>query len=58
MWQMYVVIVILALAVGYASYRVYKALTAENEACQGCALAKNCTQKRKNRKNIWQCRKE
>ena len=58
MWQMCVVIVILALSVGYAIFRVYRALTDENEACRGCALAKKCTQKRKNRKNIWQCQEK
>ena len=57
MWQYWIVVAILAIAVGYAGYRVYLALTDVNEACKGCALAKNCTKKRKNRKNIWQCRK-
>lgn len=57
MWQYWIVVAVLAIAVVYAGYRVYLALTDVNEACKGCALAKNCTKKRKNRKNIWQCRK-
>jgi hypothetical protein len=57
MWQFLAVIIILVGAVVYAGYRIYQALTYENEACKGCALAKNCKKKRKNRENIWQCRK-
>ena len=58
MWQIYVVIVVLAGCVGYAGWRIYQALTDENEACRGCALAEKCTKKRKNRKNIWQCQEK
>ena len=57
MWQTWAVAVVLVGAVGYAIWRVYLALTDEPEACKGCALAKNCKKKRKNRENIWQCRK-
>jgi hypothetical protein len=57
MWQFFAVIIVLAVAIVYAGYRIYRALTDENEACKGCALAKNCKKKRKNRENIWQCRK-
>ena len=58
MWQTGVVFIVLAVAIGYAGWRIYKALTYENEACRGCALAEKCTKKRKNRKNIWQCREK
>ena len=44
-------------AVGYAGWRIYRVLTDTSEACKGCALAEKCTKKRKNRENIWQCRK-
>ena len=57
MWQIWVVAVVLAGCLCYAGYRIYRALTDKNEACRGCALAKNCNKKRKNRENIWQCRK-
>ncbi len=57
MWQIWVVSVVLAVCLCYAGYRIYRALTDRNEACRGCALAKNCNKKRKNRENIWQCRK-
>ena len=56
--QLGVVIVVLLAAVNYAGYRIYNALTDVNEACKGCALAEKCTKKRKNRKNIWQCREK
>ena len=57
MWQYGVIFLVVAATVGYAGYRVYRALTDPNEACKGCALAEKCTKKRKNRENIWQCRK-
>ena len=57
MMQTWVVALVIAGAVVYAGLRIYRALTYENEACKGCALAKNCKKKRKNRENIWQCRK-
>ena len=57
MEQIWVVTVVLACSLAYAGYRIYRVLTDENEACRGCALAEKCTKKRKNRKNIWQCRK-
>lgn len=57
MWQTWAVAAILVGAIGYATWRVYRALTDELEACKGCALAKNCKKKRKNPENIWQCRK-
>ena len=57
MIQTWVVALVIAGAVIYAGLRIYRALTAVNEACKGCALAKNCKKKRKNRENIWQCRK-
>ena len=57
MWQYGVIFLVVAVAVGYAGYRVYRSLTDPNEACKGCALAEKCTKKRKNRENIWQCRK-
>jgi hypothetical protein len=57
MWQTWIVVAVLAAAVSYAAFRVYRALTDVNEACKGCALAKNCKKKQKNRENIWQCRK-
>jgi hypothetical protein len=58
MVQICAVLVILAACVGYAGWRIYRALTDENEACRGCTLAEKCTKKRKNRKNIWQCREK
>lgn len=57
MWQTWAVAAILVGAIGYATWRVYQALTDEPEACKGCVLAKNCKKKRKNPENIWQCRK-
>ena len=57
MMQAWVVALVVAGAVVYAGLRIYRALTDESEACKGCALAKNCKKKRKNRENIWQCRK-
>ena len=57
MIQTWVVALVIASAVIYAGLRIYRALTDVNEACKGCALAKNCKKKRKNRENIWQCRK-
>ena len=57
MWQIGAVIIVLIGAVGYAGWRIYKALTDVNEACRGCALAEKCTKKRKNREKILQCRK-
>ena len=57
MMQTWVVALVIAGAVVYAGLRIYRALTDENEACKGCALAKNCKKKRKNREHIWQCRK-
>ena len=56
--QTLVVIIILAVAVVYAGWRIYKAITDENEACRGCALAEKCSKTRKIRKNIWQCREK
>lgn len=55
--QTVVTIIMVAGAVAYVGYRIYRALTDENEACRGCALAEKCTKKRKKRENIWQCRK-
>jgi len=56
--QLCATIVIIAIAIAYACYRVYLVLTDENEACKGCALAKKCTKKRKKRENIWRCREK
>ena len=58
MWQTVVVVLVVAAAAVYAGYWVYRALTDENEACRGCSLAEKCNKKRKNRKNIWQCREK
>ena len=35
MWQIYVVIVVLAGCVGYAGWRIYRALTSKDDACKG-----------------------
>jgi hypothetical protein len=58
MWQFLAVIIILMGAVMYAGYRIYQALTDENEACRGCALAEKCNQKRKKTGKILQCREK
>jgi hypothetical protein len=42
MWQSWVVIIVLAGAVGYAGYRIYRTLTNKNDACEGCALKDSC----------------
>ena len=42
MWQTGVVIIVLAVAVGYAVYRVYRTLTNRNDACEGCVLKDSC----------------
>ena len=42
MWQTGVVIIVLAIAVGYAVYRVYRMLTNRNDTCEGCALKDSC----------------
>ena len=39
MVQICAVLVILAACIGYAGWRIYRALTDENEACRGCTLA-------------------
>ncbi|MBR2096542.1 MAG: FeoB-associated Cys-rich membrane protein [Prevotella sp.] len=46
MWQIYVVIVVLAGCAGYAGWRIYRALTLRDDSCKGCALAEKCTKKK------------
>ena len=56
MWQTWVVVVALAVAVGYMVRHIYRTLTFKEDACEGCALAKNCNKKQKKCQNICQCR--
>ena len=56
--QQAIVIIILILAVVYAAWRIYRALTNDNEACEGCALAENCMKKKKSRRKILRCREK
>jgi hypothetical protein len=58
MMQQAIVIIILILAVVYAAWRIYRALTNDNEACEGCALAENCMKKKKSRRKILRCREK
>jgi len=46
MWQEVLVVVVLAVAVGFAGGRIYQMLTNKDEACKGCPLAENCTKKK------------
>ncbi len=55
MWQTWVVIVVLVFAVIYAARRLYITMTYRESACDGCALAKNCAKRQKNRGKICQC---
>jgi hypothetical protein len=52
--ELWVTVMVVAAAMVYAVNRIRQAF---QNPCRGCALAKNCEKKRKNRKNIWQCRK-
>ncbi len=56
--QQAIVIIILILAVGYAAWRIYKALTNDDNGCEGCALAENCKKKKKSRRKILRCREK
>jgi hypothetical protein len=58
MMQQAIVIIILILAVGYAAWRIYKALTSDDNGCEGCALAEKCTKKEKSRRKILRCREK
>ena len=58
MMQQAIVIIILILAVGYAVWRIYKALTSDDNGCEGCALAENCMKKKKSRRKILRCREK
>ena len=49
--QTAIVIIIIACAAAYASWRAYKALTAKGDACDGCPLKDACKkEKRKSTK--------
>ena len=58
MMQQAIVIIILILAVGYAAWHIYRALTSDDDGCEGCALAENCKKKKKNRRKILRCREK
>ncbi len=45
MWQEVLVVVVLALAVGFAGRYIYGVLTNKKDACEGCPLAENCKKK-------------
>jgi len=45
MWQEVLVIVVMAMAAGYAGWRLYRLLTGKNEVCKGCPLAESCKKK-------------
>ena len=42
MWQTGVVIIVLAVAVGYAAWRIYRTLTYKGDGCEVCALKEIC----------------
>ena len=42
MVQLIITIAIVAAAILYVTYKIYKTLTAEKPQCSGCEFAKNC----------------
>lgn len=45
--QLILVIIILAIAIIYAAYRIYKALTNHNDGCANCPLSDACKKNKK-----------
>lgn len=45
--QLIIVIVVIACAFAYASWRIYKALTAKDKTCAGCPLKEACNKNKK-----------
>ena len=41
-YQFVAVVLILLVAVIYASWRIYRALRSDSDPCSGCELKKNC----------------
>jgi hypothetical protein len=40
--QFWATVIIVFLAMGYASWRIYEALKPDGDPCKGCQLKKNC----------------